>query len=226
MDRFSSALYASQYKHVVFHESHDEAGNAGGTARTVVVAVNHAPLVDATRLSAESRSRVCFGLSLLSAGTPMFFMGEEVAAHNRYTYDNFLSNREDLLGERSGTGKAMFRFYQDLITLSRRLRSIRGHNIDILHHHNDNRVIAFKRWIDGEEVIIVASLASAAFHNGYVVAKDLLAIPNAAWKEIFNSDAALYGGHNVGNGGAVISSAQGRLNVIIPASGFVILVKQ
>ena len=36
MDRFSGALYASQYRRVVFHESHDEAGNAGGTARTIV----------------------------------------------------------------------------------------------------------------------------------------------------------------------------------------------
>ena len=86
----------------------------------------------------------------------------------------------------------MFRFYQDLITLSRRLRSIRSHNIDILHQSNANRVIAFKRWSGDEEVIVVASLNNAAFANGYVVQKDLLAIPNAGWKEIFNSDAAIY----------------------------------
>jgi 1,4-alpha-glucan branching enzyme len=226
MDRFSGELYASQYKRVVFHESHDEAGNAAGTARTLVVAVNAAALVGATRLWAEARSRVCFGLSLLSAGTPMFFMGEEVGAQNRYTYDNFSANREDLHGERSGAGKAMFRFYQDLITLRRRMRSIRGHSIDILHQHNQNRVIAFKRWTDDEEVIVVASLGGAAFTAGYEVTKDLLAIPNAGWKEIFNSDAAIYGGQNVGNGGAIISSAGGRLQVIVPASGFVILVKQ
>ena len=63
----------------------------------------------------------------------MFFMGEEIGAQKRYTFDNFKENREDILGERNGNGKALFRFYQDLITLSRRLRSIRSHNIDILH---------------------------------------------------------------------------------------------
>jgi 1,4-alpha-glucan branching enzyme len=226
MDWFSGALYASQYRRVVFHESHDEAGNAAGTARTMVAAVNSAPLVDTTRIAAEARSRVCFGLSLLSAGTPMFFMGEEIGAQKRYTFNTFLSNREDILGERIGNGKALFRFYQDLIGLSRRLRSIRSHNIDILHRSNPNRVIAFKRWSGEEEVIIVASLNNASFANGYVIEKDVLAIPNAGWKEVFNSDAAIYGGQKMGNWGAIIPSDQGRLNVVIPASGFVVFVKQ
>lgn len=226
MDQFSGVLYNSSCNHVVYHESHDEAGNAGGTARTMVTAVNGAPLVDATRIAAEARSRACFGLSLLSAGTPMFFMGEEIGAQKRYTYNNFLSNREDILGERAGNGKAMFRFYQDIIALSRRLRSIRSHNIDILHQWNANRVIAFKRWSGGEEVIIVASLNNIAFTNGYIIKKDLLAIPNAFWKEIFNSDATIYGGQNIGNHGASIGSNQGSLNVVIPANGLVVFVKQ
>jgi 1,4-alpha-glucan branching enzyme len=114
MDWFSGALYGSRFDQVVFHESHDEAGNARGTARTMVTAVNSAPLVGATRIAAEARSRVCLGLSLLSAGTPMFFMGEEIGAQKRYTYDSFLANREDILGERAGNGTALFRFYQDL----------------------------------------------------------------------------------------------------------------
>ena len=226
MDWFAGALYGSRNDQVVFHESHDEAGNAGGTARTMVTAVNDAPLVGATRLVAEARSRLCCGLSLLSAGTPMFFMGEEIGAQKRYTFNNFLTNREDLLGDRAGDGQALFRFYRDLISLSRRLRSIRSHNIDILHQWNPNRVIAFKRWSGNEEVIIVASFNNTSFTNGYLIEKDLPAIPNAGWKEIFNSDAAIYGGQNVGNGGAIIPSNQGRLNVVIPANGFVVFVKQ
>jgi 1,4-alpha-glucan branching enzyme len=226
MDWFAGALYGSRYDQVVFHESHDEAGNAGGTQRTMVTAVNGAPLVDATRIAAEARARVCCGLSVLSAGTPMFFMGEEIGAQKRYTYNDFLSHRENILGERAGSGRALFRFYQDLISLSRRLRAIRSHNIDILHLSNPNRVIAFKRWSGNQEVIIVASLNNSAFTNGYVIEKDLLAIPDAGWKEIFNSDAAIYGGRNVGNSGATLPSSQGRLDVTIPANGLVVLVRQ
>ena len=226
MDWFAGALYGSRNDQVVFHESHDEAGNAGGTARTMVTAVNGAPLVGATRIVAEARSRLCCGLSVLSAGTPMFFMGEEIGAQKRYTFNNFLTNREDILGDRAGDGKALFRFYRDLISLSRRLRSIHSHNIDILHLWNPNRVIAFKRWSGNEEVIIVASFNNTPFANGYLIEKDLPAIPNAGWTEIFNSDAAIYGGQNVGNGGATIPCNQGRLNVVIPANGFVVFVKQ
>jgi hypothetical protein len=107
MDWFSGALYATQYNQVVFHESHDEAGNAPGTARTVMVAVNGAPLLGATRDAAEARSRVCFGLSLFSAATPMFFMAEEIAAQKLYTYTNFLSSHEDILAEQTGNGQRM-----------------------------------------------------------------------------------------------------------------------
>ena len=53
-----------------------------------------------------------------------------------------------------------------------------------------------------------------------------MGIPNAGWKEIFNSDAAGYGGRNVGNASATIGSDQGRINLVIPATGFVVLVKQ
>jgi 1,4-alpha-glucan branching enzyme len=226
MDSFSGELYASRFKRVVFHESHDEAGNAGGTARTIKVAVNDAPLLGDTRTWAEARSRVCCGLSLLSAGTPMFFMGEEVGAARRYKYNNFVTAREDILGERHGNGQTLFRFYQDLITLVRRLRSIRTQNIDIVHQWNANRVIAFKRWAGDEEILVAASLNDAAFADGYLIQKDEMAIPNAGWKEIFNSDSATYGGRNVGNLGGVIGSNGGRLNVVIPAAGFVVFAKQ
>ena len=227
MDQFSGALYGSRYKTHRLPRIPRRSRQCQWHCPDVwSTAVNGAPLVDATRIAAEARSRVCFGLSLLSAGTPMFFMGEEIGAQKHYTFDNFLSNREDIRGEKVGNGKALFRFYQELITLSRRLRSIRSHNIDILHQSNPNRVIAFKRWSGDEEVIIVASLNNASFANGYLVEKNVLAIPNAGWKEVFNSDAAIYGGQNIGNLGTIVPSNQGRLNVVIPAKGFVVFIKQ
>ena len=121
---------------------------------------------------------------------------------------------------------AMFRFYQDLITLSKRTGAIRSRNIDILHQSNATRVIAFKRWIDGDEVIVAASLNDRPFSGGYVIAKDPVGIPDAGWKEIFNSDSAAYGGWNVGNLGATFRSSGGRLDVVLPAAGFVVFARQ
>jgi 1,4-alpha-glucan branching enzyme len=226
MDQFSAVLYDSRNSQVVYHESHDEAGNAGGTARTMEVAVNNAAIFGATRTAAEARCRVCFGLSLLSAGTPMFFMGEEIGAQKIYKYNTFLANREDILGESTGDGRFLFRFYQDLITLSRRFRSVRSPNIDILHQSNTDRVLAFKRWYANEQMIVLASLNNHPFDHGYSISKDITGIPNGLWKEIFNSDSAFYGGQNTGNYSTAISSDNGTLNSIIPASGFVVLMKQ
>jgi 1,4-alpha-glucan branching enzyme len=98
--------------------------------------------------------------------------------------------------------------------------------IDILHQSNTNRLIAFKRWIDDEEIIVVASFNDTAFTNGYVIERDVVGIPNVGWKEIFNSDGAAYGGWNVGNRGAVVGSSGGRLDVVVPAAGFVVFARQ
>src|SRR5690606_28875188 len=65
---FASALHATQFNRVVYHESHDEAGNAHNSARTLVTAVNGAALVGDTRNVAEARARLVFGLSVFSAG--------------------------------------------------------------------------------------------------------------------------------------------------------------
>jgi len=226
LDWFAGALeYSTQCK-VVYHESHDEAGNAAGSARTIWTAVNGAPLWGATRDFAEARCRVVFGLSLLSAGTPMFFMGEEVGAWLPYPHDHFLENRVDIPAERRGNGRRLFRYYQDTIALGNRLRAIRGSNLHIVHASNDNRVLVFKRWRGSEELLVVASLNNQPFEFGYAIESDPISLPDAHWKEIFNSDAALYGGASIGNAGAIVPSSGGRITVRIPANGLIVLVRQ
>lgn len=65
-------------------------------------------------------------------------------------------------------------------------------------------------------MLVVGSLNHNAF-NRY-----LLDLPPGNWKEVFNSDAAKYGGDNVGNGGATFS---GRAGLALPAAGYVVLKK-
>ena len=83
MDYFAAALASSGGNHIVYNESHDEAGNAAGTRRSIVVASNGAPLIGDTRRYAEARCRWAFGAAVLSAGTPMFLFGEEIGASER-----------------------------------------------------------------------------------------------------------------------------------------------
>jgi 1,4-alpha-glucan branching enzyme len=231
MDYFAGALAASGDKKVVYHESHDEAGNsyyeeAGNrveSKRTIVAAVNSAPLTGDTRHYGEARCHFACGTSMLSAGTPMFLMGEEIGAQKPFRYRDFMQNREDLFGERQTNGQRLFQFYQDIIQLRHSHSGLRSHWIDIIHVHNANRVIAFRRWDATEELLVVASLNNHPFGSGYTIENSRLG--DGQWREIFNSDAQIYGGDNVGNFGEMIPSLNGHIHVVIPANGFVVLQK-
>lgn len=228
MDYFAGALATSGSHKVVYHESHDEAGNSyfdeGGnrveSRRTIVAAVNSAPLIGDTRRYAEARCHFACGVTMLSAGTPMFLMGEEIGAQRQYRFSDFISNREDLLSERRTNGQRLFRFYQDIIRLRLSYSGLRSRNIDIIHVHNATRAIAFRRWDDSQEFLIVASLNNYPFSAGYTIESSRLG--NGLWREIFNSDAEPYGGNSVGNFGASIPSSNGRIHVVIPANGIVV----
>jgi len=225
MDYFSGALLATQYNKVTYHEIHDEAGNETNTERTIVTAVNYAPLIGATRSYAEARSRFAFGMAALAAGTPMFLMGEEIGAAKYFRYNDFFLNKEDLVGERTANGRFLFRFYQDLIRLVTTSPAARSRTIDVIYRHNDNRVIAFTRSSPGQQLLVSASLNDAPFQNGYVIQTDPSRLPTGGWREVFNSDASIYGGNNVGNAGATLQVNGGEINAVIPANGFVVFEK-
>jgi 1,4-alpha-glucan branching enzyme len=224
MDVFASALAASGQSNVVYHESHDEAGNGELTDRTINVAVNGAPLIGATRRVAEARVRTVAGITLLSAGTPMFLFGEEVGAMKKFMYGNVLNNREDLEGMRNSYGANLFAYYQALIRL--RLNpsypALRSRNIDIVYVSNDNRLIAFRRWQYDQHFLVIASLNNNPFdHPSFTISSSQLGAES--WREVFNSDSSSFDGNNVGNAGGILPSGQGWLQSVTPANGLVVL---
>jgi 1,4-alpha-glucan branching enzyme len=221
MGRFAHVLAETGMRRIVYHESHDEAGNSNGgrSCRTLVAALNRAPVTDDNRPWAEARSRFAFGMSLLSAATPLFFMGEEVGAEKPYRHDDFLNNKEDLAGQRRGKGRFLFRFYQDLIALRKRKRALRGRTIRIVHTDDASRVLVFERGTGPGRILVLASLNDQAFDRGYAVPAG---IEDGSWREIFNSDAQAYRGAGIGNGGGALQSAGGRFEAVLPANGFVV----
>lgn len=237
MDRFAGALWATQFSNVVYSESHDEAGNSSGPVfdptwngnelekqttshRTIVVAVNNAPLVGVTRRFAEARCRFAWGMTVLSAGVPMVLFGEEVGASKRFKYNAVLANKEDILGMARDSGRCLLRFFSEINRLRATRNSLRSRKLEVVHVHNDNRVLAFRRWGESEDFLIVASLADQHYMHGYRIVN--VAISDGGWREIFNSDSRYYGGSDVGNCGATLSCKQGAITVVIPASGFVV----
>jgi 1,4-alpha-glucan branching enzyme len=64
---------------------------------------------------------------------------------------------------------------------------------------------------------------NAPFDQGYFIGTDSSQLPADGWQEIFNSDAAIYGGDNVGNNSATLQANGGQINAVIPAHGFIVL---
>jgi 1,4-alpha-glucan branching enzyme len=164
-------------------------------------------------------------MSLLGAGTPMFFMAEDVGARKPYRVGDFLDNREDIAAERAALGAKLFRYYQDLIRFGRRHAAVRSQDIDIIHVIGANRLIAFTRSAGTEKLLVVASLRNQPFLDGYVIQTDTWRLPDGPWREIFNSDAPEYGGSGIGNFGADVPAIGGRLQARVPANGLLIFQK-
>ncbi|MBL8667133.1 MAG: alpha amylase C-terminal domain-containing protein [Rhodospirillales bacterium] len=231
MTWFAGALTASASGRVIYHESHDEAGNSyymeNGqevhSARTISVAVNGAALTGETRRYAEARTRFAAGITLLAPGIPMFFMGEEVGASLPYRYNDFLDNREDFLALRQGAGARLFRFYQDVLRLRRAHPAFRSRNCQIVHVHDANRIIAFHCWTQGEDMLVVGSLNDWAFRAGYRLQDSRIA--DGQWREILNSDADAYGGTGLLNSNP-IASGGGVITVNLPANSVLVLQRQ
>jgi 1,4-alpha-glucan branching enzyme len=139
---------------------------------------------------ARSRARVAMGLLLTAPGIPMLFMGQEFL-EDKY-WSDWPGKPELLLywAGLEGQDKAMSDFHRctrELLWLRRRQPALRGEGLNVFHVHDDNRVIAFHRWVPGagRDVLVIANLGeSTHYAQSY-----RLGLPGGGhWTEVFNSD--------------------------------------
>src|SRR5262249_40352660 len=144
--------------------------------------LNASPERTTTRCYAEARCRFAFGMSMLSAGTPMFLFGEEVGTDKDFLYNKVLDNREDLRTRRQDTARPLFQYSRDLTRLRLDHSALRAQAIDVLYVHNLNRLLAFRRYDPYDDLLVLASLNNRPFSLGYVIENQR--IPNGSWREI------------------------------------------
>jgi len=100
--------------------------------------------------------------------------------------------------------RGQFDWYRDLIKLREKSDAFNSNSeISRLYTHNADRVMAYKRKGGNDEYIVVSNFSDQDRHNYGV------GLPPGKWKEILNSDSAMYGGENRGNSGAEISGNGG-----------------
>jgi 1,4-alpha-glucan branching enzyme len=191
-----------------------------------------ADATDARSWYARSRSRIATGLVLTSPGIPMLFMGEEFLEDKQWN-DTPSPNNQIWWAGVQGADKAMadfLRFTSELIALRHRLPALRGEGCNIIHVHNDNRALAFQRWVEGvgSDVVVVITMSEHSYY-GYQVG-----FPGSGrWLEVFNSDVYdNWVNPNVaGNGGAVDASGPplhglpASAALTIPANGLLVFAR-
>lgn len=182
---------------------------------------------------ARSRSRFSSGLLLTTPGIPQVFMGQEFLEDKQWSCDPTDSDTLIWWAGLDGADKNMadfFRFFQDLIRLRWNQPALRGDNVNPFHVHDQNRVIAFHRWLEntGNDVIVVATLAETNWYNYGI------GFPHAgSWTEVFNSDVYdNWVNPTVGGNGGGIMADGGPLhgfaasaNIVIPANGVVVFAR-
>ncbi len=183
---------------------------------------------------ARSRSRFATGLLLTAPGIPQIFMGQEFLEDQQWNCDpTATANLLDWTSLDTGSDQAMvnhLRFTQDLIRLRWNQPALRGDNVNPFHVHDQNRVIAFHRWLEGtgNDVIVVATLAEDTWYN-YAIG---FPYPGP-WAEVFNSDVYdnWVNPMVAGNGGGIWASGgplhgfSASASIVIPANGMVVFAR-
>ena len=181
---------------------------------------------------ARSRSRFAMGLLMTSPGIPLIFMGQEFLEDKQWS-DTPNSANEIWWQGLDSEDKSMsdfLRFTRDLISFRKSQPGLRGEGFGIIHVHNDNRVLAFHRWVEGVgyDVVVVTSLREYNWYNYSI------GFPRGgAWREVFNSDVYdnWVNPMVAGNGGGInadgppLHGLATSASITIPANGLVVFVQ-
>lgn len=171
------------------------------------------------------------GLLLTAPGIPMLFMGQEMLEPTPWTDDvsragAVLSWARLASGDKAGGDFLLF--VQELLRVRRERPGLRSEAINVFHVHQDNRVIAFHRWVEGsgDDVVVLASFGEAT-RTGYQIGMPR----RGRWAEVFNSDVydTWVNPHLAGNGGSVWADGAGMhgmpasASVTIPPNAILVL---
>lgn len=170
---------------------------------------------------ARSRSRVAMGLVATAVGIPHIFMGQEILEDKQWHDEPGSAFQIWWKGLKNDKAMIDFhRFASELYGLRNRLPALQGTGCHVYHVQNDNRIIAFHRWVEGKgmDVVVVAGLNESTFWD-----YELGFPTHGYWREAFNSDVYdnWVNPQCAGNGGGI--DAHGRPLHKLPTSAHIVI---
>jgi 1,4-alpha-glucan branching enzyme len=174
--------------------------------------------------------RALYGFMYAHPGKKLMFMGSEFGQAREWNYDRSLDWH--LLAEPLHAG--LRRYVADLNRVYQRERAL--HELDFegggFHwidcNDSDNSVVSFiRRPVDGADAVVAVLNFTPVPRQGYRIG-----VPaDGAYVELLNSDAEIYGGGNIGNGGLAFTEAiaahghDHSLRLTLPPLGCLLLKK-
>ena len=172
------------FHRVIYTESHDEVAARAGQARVPELIAPGS----ADSFFAQKRSTLGGALVMTAPGIPMIFMGQEFLEWGAWT------DAASLDWSKLSSFAGIHALYRDLIRLRRNwydtTRGLSGHNVNVHHVNDRDKVIAFHRWADGgarDDVVVIANMANRGYDNYRI------GLPRGGqWRVRLNSDARVY----------------------------------
>ncbi|WP_397473661.1 1,4-alpha-glucan branching protein GlgB [Pusillimonas sp.] len=173
--------------------------------------------------------RAYYAFMWASPGRKLVFMGAELAQQREWNHDDFL--QWEALADPAHAG--VQHLLRDLNILYRQYPALHAADDDplgfawLIGDDRNNSVFAFERRNGEQVVLVVCNMTPVPRWNYHVGAS----VPGR-WRELLNTDAAVYGGANVGNDGQVQTRAEpahGRaqcLSLTLPPLGAVFFVPE
>jgi 1,4-alpha-glucan branching enzyme len=172
--------------------------------------------------------RAYFGFMFGHPGKKLLFMGGEFAQEREWRHDHSLDWH--LVGRQNHA--AVQRLVRDLNNLYRSLPALHALDCDaagfewLVMHESDRSVFAWLRKgrQTHERCLVVVNFTPEVYRDFRIK------VPfSGRWREVLNTDSALYGGSNVGNGGGVDTLSGGdipEVSLVVPPLAAVFLVPQ
>ncbi|MFQ5805285.1 MAG: alpha amylase C-terminal domain-containing protein, partial [Phycisphaerae bacterium] len=191
-----SGTYLEQAYVVNYLESHDEIWPQNGGQRLVKTIDPSWPHND---IYAKGRIKLAQGLVMFSPGIPMIHQGSEWLEDTDFGAGN-PSGADRINWALKTTNAPIFRYFCDIISVRKSNAALRANaGVHVFHANEVGNVVAFYRWdLNDNKIVVVAN-----FSNNDYTSYQLGFPENGTWYELINSQAEVYDGNGLGNGGSV-----------------------
>lgn len=192
-----NGTYLEGVQVVNYIEAHDEAWSESGGQRITVTIDPSFPHDD---IYAQGRTKLGHALAMFSPGIPMFLQGCEFLEDTDFGSNAPGTPEARLDWSKVETYAGYLQFFKDMIAVRKSNCGFRADApVDVSHLNESGNVLGFRRWDDeGNDLMVVVSFSNTDFIDYEI------GFPQpGVWYEILNSQADVYGGSGLGNGGSI-----------------------